>query len=102
MLYYWLLFFFIAFGAKVILATLTIYLLLPADRQCNLCEGETILLRGGHVGRFTAWLFMHRVQRRWCPVCGWEGLARRGDHESAVPLASTPDQITTTRHSHNR
>lgn len=98
MLFYWLLFIFIVFGVKLLLATATIYLLLPAGRECSRCEGETLLLRGGRVGRCTSWLLMHRVQRRWCPLCGWEGLARHV-HETVPPLAENArDHITSSRH----
>jgi hypothetical protein len=102
MLYYWLLFFFVAFGAKCILATIMIYLLLPADRECSRCDGETLLLQGGHVSRFTSWFLMHRVQRRWCPGCGWEGLARRIDESGPQHADGTSDVIHPTRHSADR
>lgn len=77
MLYYYLLFFFIAVGAKLILAMLMIYLLLPDDRRCSECDEETLLIRTRVPGRLAARLTRRRVQWRWCPRCGWEGLARR-------------------------
>jgi hypothetical protein len=75
MLYY-LLFSFLAVGAKLILALVMIYFLLPGDRDCNQCDNETFLLQlaGGH--RWLARLCLGRLQRRWCPQCGWEGYAR--------------------------
>lgn len=76
MLLYHLLFFFIAMGAKLCLALVMIYLLLPTDRRCNSCDGETLLLRMSAPGRLAARLSFARVQRRWCPGCGWQGLAR--------------------------
>jgi hypothetical protein len=75
MLYYWLLFFFVVFVAKLILATVMIYCLLPNDRLCTRCEEETLLMRKRGLGSL---VFLGRVQHRWCPRCGWEGLARRG------------------------
>lgn len=48
---------------------------LPRGRSCPLCAGETIWLR-------SRWLRPlrlgagQRLQARWCPGCGWEGLAR--------------------------
>lgn len=77
MLFYYLLYFFVAVGAKLVLAGLMIYLLLPEDRRCSHCDGETLLLRPRPVGRLLYRLSLRRIQRRWCPRCGWEGLARR-------------------------
>jgi hypothetical protein len=77
MLYYWLLFFFVAFGAKVLLALVMIYLLLPSDRSCSQCDEETLLIRTNRAGRIGFGLSRGQVQWRWCPKCGWEGLARR-------------------------
>jgi hypothetical protein len=98
MLYYWILFFFIAFGSKFILALITIYIVLPAGNECGQCDGETLLMRGGRVGRFTSWLLMHRVQRRWCPLCGWEGLARRVDIHTGPSHAGIRDHVHSIRH----
>jgi hypothetical protein len=75
---YWLFFFFVAFGAKVLLAFVMIYLLLPTDRSCVQCDEETLLVRMNRLGRFGSLCSGGRVQWRWCPRCGWEGLARRG------------------------
>ncbi|HYJ78900.1 MAG TPA: hypothetical protein VEW03_04840 [Longimicrobiaceae bacterium] len=72
----WLLFFFIAFGAKVVLACAMIYLILPADRVCSGCDAETLPLRMGALGRTFSGLMLGRVQRRFCPRCGWEGFVR--------------------------
>lgn len=77
MLYYWLLFFFVAFGAKALLALVMIYLLLPRDRTCSRCDRETVLVHHGGLGLVVSGFFLGRVQRRWCPACGWEGLAQR-------------------------
>lgn len=74
--YYHLLFFFVAFGSKAVLAGVTIYLLLPADLRCAACDGETLLLRMGTMGRAVRGLLRGRVERRWCPRCGWEGTFR--------------------------
>jgi hypothetical protein len=75
MLYY-ALFIFLAMGAKLLLALAMIYLLLPSDRRCNHCDGDTLLMQAGRSGRFLARLCGGTVSRRWCPACGWEGLAR--------------------------
>lgn len=76
MLYYYLLYFFIACVAKLILAMLMIYMLLPSDNRCSGCDQETLLLRPHGIGKIWIALFIGRVQRRWCPSCRWEGLAR--------------------------
>jgi hypothetical protein len=81
MLYYWLLFFFVAFGAKALLAFIMIYLLLPSDRSCAQCDEETLWIRSNRAGRLGSALSLGRVQWRWCPRCGWEGLARRAPQE---------------------
>ncbi|MEX2583355.1 MAG: hypothetical protein WD766_08775 [Gemmatimonadota bacterium] len=77
MWWYWLFFFFVAFGSKVLLAFVMIYLLLPTDHRCNQCDEETLLIRMRRAGQIGSALTRGRVQWRWCPRCGWEGLARR-------------------------
>ena len=74
----WIFFFFVAFGAKVVLAFAMIYLIFPSDRVCSECDGETLPIRMGPVGRSLSWMSRGAVQRRWCPRCGWEGLTRSG------------------------
>jgi hypothetical protein len=77
MLYYYLLFFFIAVGAKFILALIMIYLLLPGgDYRCMHCDAETLLLGGDRAALFVRRTLRARLQRRWCPTCGRESLAR--------------------------
>lgn len=75
MLYY-ILFFFVALGAKLLLALATIYLLFPADPACAECDGETLAVRPAYVGRLLALVTAGRLQWRWCPRCGSEGFAR--------------------------
>jgi len=77
MLFYYTLFLFIAFGSKLLLALAMIYMLLPADRVCNSCDEDTLLIRPDRGGQIFSRLTFGRVQRRWCPRCGWDGLARR-------------------------
>ncbi|HET7275197.1 MAG TPA: hypothetical protein VFI91_08435 [Longimicrobiaceae bacterium] len=76
MLYYYLLYFFLAVGAKLILALIMIYFLLPSDRRCNACDEETILVRINPAGRIGLKLLRGFVEWRWCPRCGWEGMGR--------------------------
>jgi hypothetical protein len=89
---YYLLFFFLAVGAKLLLALVMIYLLLPAERSCNSCDGETLLMQMGRSNRLLSWLCRGRLQRRWCPACGWEGYARpvRAPTERALSPESPP------------
>jgi hypothetical protein len=74
----WIFFFFVAFGAKLLLAFAMIYLIFPSDRVCSECDGETVPIRMGAAGRMLSHLSFGYVQRRWCPRCGWEGLTRTG------------------------
>jgi hypothetical protein len=83
----WIFFFFLAFGAKALLAFAMIYLIFPADRVCNECDGETVLVQMGPMGRLLSAFSLGRVQRRWCPHCGWEGLTRSGrTHRPGTPF----------------
>ena len=77
MWYYWLLFIFVAFVAKALLAFVMIYILLPNDRFCAQCDEETLLIRGDRLARIGSRLTFGRLQWRWCPRCEWEGMARR-------------------------
>ena len=77
MLLYYLLFFFVALGAKLLLALCMIYLLLPTDPRCSGCDEPTLLIRATRGGQLGRWLTLGRVQWRWCPRCGQEGMARR-------------------------
>lgn len=95
MLYYYLLYFFIAVGAKLVLAMVMIYLLLPDDRRCAECDGETLLIRPGPAGRFAARLAMDRIQTRWCPRCGSGALARR-TKAKRTPIGVAVRRIRTT------
>lgn len=75
MLYY-AFFLFVAFGAKLLLALVMIYMLLPTDRRCDECDEETLLIQLRGTWRALSRLAGGRVQRRWCPRCNWYGLAR--------------------------
>jgi hypothetical protein len=87
----WVFFFFVAFGSKVVLAAATIYLLLPRERRCDECDGETIPIRMGLTARSFSRVFAGKVQRRWCPQCGWEGLTRTGRLNPPGTLVSDVD-----------
>jgi len=93
----WIFFFFLAFGAKALLAFAMIYLIIPSDRVCNECDGETMLMQMGVMGRILSALSLGRVQRRWCPRCGWEGLTRSGRMNRPGTPSETDRQATTRR-----
>jgi hypothetical protein len=81
----WLLFFFVAFGAKALLALVTIYYIFPSERSCPECDGDTLPLRMSAPGRLAARLMRGRIGRRWCPRCGWDGMVRTELHDPAAP-----------------
>ena len=85
----WLLFFFVAFGAKVVLAVAMIYLMLDSERDCASCATETIPIQMKGWNRFLSMISMGYVQRRWCPRCQWEGLTRTGHLSRAGVPSST-------------
>jgi hypothetical protein len=97
MLYYYLLFFFIAMGAKFVLALLMIYLLLPGDDRCMDCDADTLLLGGDRAALFVTRTLRARLQRRWCPACGGESLARPVLQRSQTPEPAPRFRTTTHR-----
>lgn len=77
------LFFFVLLGSKILLGLMVVYLLIPRDASCTLCDAELLPIehpRG--TGRLLA---LFRLQRRWCMECQRESLTRR------LPLR-TPSQ----------
>lgn len=87
MLYYYLIFFFITVGAKLVLALAMIYLLLPTDRRCSDCNEETLLIEEHFLVRLATRFTPGRLQRRWCPGCGDEAFARPPLRPSALARA---------------
>lgn len=84
MLYHYLLFFFVTVGAKLVLAVVMIYLLLPTDRRCGECDEETLLLEDHALIRLISRVMPGRLYRRWCPRCGSEGFTRPTSARRAV------------------
>ncbi|HEX6923962.1 MAG TPA: hypothetical protein VF167_00925 [Longimicrobiaceae bacterium] len=76
MLFYYLIFLFVTVFAKLILAMVMIYLLLPTDRRCGECDEETLLLEDHLLVRLVSRFTPGRLQRRWCPRCGSEAFCR--------------------------
>lgn len=74
----WIAFFFVAFIAKLLLAAAMCYFIFPAYRSCDECNGETLPVRMGPAGRLMSRLMLGRLQKRWCPRCGWQGITRTG------------------------
>jgi hypothetical protein len=69
------LFFFVLLGSKILLGAVAVYMLLPQDSRCVLCDAEMLPItvpRGAD-----PLLRALRLQRRWCMECGAETLARR-------------------------
>ncbi|HYW08869.1 MAG TPA: hypothetical protein VE913_18040 [Longimicrobium sp.] len=87
----WLLFFFLAFGSKVVLAFAMIYLMLDSDRACPSCDSETMGIRLEGWKRWLGILSRGYVEQRWCPRCQWDGLTRtgRGSHAGARPQSGS-------------
>lgn len=52
------------------------YRTLPEGRTCPLCGGETLRLVSRWLGLASSVLRATTLHRRWCPRCGWEGVAR--------------------------
>ena len=62
---------------------------LPEGRNCALCGGDTIRLRSRWLDAASRVLRHEELQRRWCLVCGWEGIARL-PVERETPPPETP------------
>jgi hypothetical protein len=88
----WLLFFFLAFGSKVVLAVAMIYLMLDSDRACPSCDNETMAIRLEGWKRSLGFLTRGYVEHRWCPRCQWDGLTRtgRGSHAGTRSASGSP------------
>lgn len=87
----WILFFFVAFFAKLGLAAAMCYLIFSSERTCDGCDAETLPVRMGAAGRLLSRLLMGRLQKRWCPRCGWQGITRTGalNAHAVVPGTQT-------------
>jgi hypothetical protein len=72
------LYFFVTFISKAILALVVCYYIFPTARTCDACDCETMPVRMGTAGRMVSRVMGGRLQRRWCPRCGWEGMTRTG------------------------
>jgi hypothetical protein len=80
-------FWFVLLGSKLVLGAVVIYLLLPKDRQCALCDAELIPLVSPRPATFV--LRLMRIQRYWCMECDRHSLgrplpSRRRTHRTAL------------------
>jgi hypothetical protein len=94
MLYY-VIFIFVAFVAKLLLAGAMIYLLFPTERSCVECDYDTLHVRPAATGRTLSFCSAGRLQWRWCPRCGWQGWARtsappREPRMQPMPVSAPP------------
>lgn len=85
------LFFFVLLGSKVLLGGIAVYLLLPGDDRCVICDAGTLPLR--HPAGTGMLLRVLRLQRRWCMECRRESLTRARlrlrDPRPALPVAES-------------
>ena len=80
--------FFVLLGSKVLLGVVVVYLLIPRDVSCTLCDAETLPLQ--HRWGTVFLLRLLGLQRRWCMECGREALTRRRVLNAADRAASRP------------
>jgi len=71
------------------------YRALPRTERCPVCRGETLRLRSRLLRWISRALPSSTLHRRWCPACGWEGVARlraarAAQGAGAGPPATTP------------
>lgn len=69
------------FGSKLLLALMVIYYLLPRERRCTVCDGETVRLTARRGFALPGRLL--RVHRRFCLGCG-KTLLARGERDARV------------------
>lgn len=72
------------------------YRTLPEGRTCALCGGDTIRLRSRSLSAASRLFRGEELQRRWCLMCGWEGIVRLPVEREAAP-ASAPKALSPKR-----
>ena len=82
------LFFFVLLGSKILLGLIAVYMLVPGDAVCTLCDAETLPLE--HPRGTVLILRVLRLQRRWCMECRRESLTRRQALRAADRAAPRP------------
>jgi hypothetical protein len=76
-------FWFVLLGSKLVLGAVVLYMLLPKDRHCAVCDAEVLPLESPRVLRRV--LRLCHVQRYWCMECDRQSLGR------PLPLRSRSD-----------
>jgi len=83
------LFWFVLLGSKIVMGMIVVYMLVPRDTSCTLCDAELVPLEHARGSRRV--LKLLRLQRRWCMECGRESLTRgrlrRYSRRASVPVA---------------
>lgn len=80
------------FLARLFLATVVFYWILPDGRECPICDAET--LRVQH----RVWnALLPRFRTSWCPECGWEGLMQRSAVRSPSRSAERSPEFSARR-----
>jgi hypothetical protein len=69
------LFFFVLLGSKILLGAVVVYLLLPQDPHCVICDDAMLPIEAPRAAAGVLGLL--RLERRWCMECRRETLARR-------------------------
>src|SRR5688500_10161661 len=84
------LFWFVLLGSKIVLGVVAVYMLLPRDAVCSICDAETLPIE--HARGTDRLMRVLRLQRRWCMECRRESLTRRvplrvRDRAALLPVA---------------
>lgn len=72
----------------IVLSAAIGYRALPRGHACPNCAQETIPLLSHLLRAVRVVLPSVSVQRRWCPVCSWEGFSREFDGSPAIVLVA--------------
>jgi hypothetical protein len=86
--------FFVLLGSKLVMGGVAIYMLLPDDASCAICDAETLPLEHPRSARGVMRLL--RLQRRWCIECRRESIGRRRA-PSDLPAARTSRPVAERR-----
>ncbi len=75
---------------RVLLVAVGAMAIIRPVRACPACFEDTIPIQKPLLERLS-----HRFEWRWCPVCGWEGIARRLRRTSwpAPPQPGPPNRV---------
>lgn len=80
--------FFVLLGSKILLGVIVVYLLIPRDTVCRVCDAELLPIE--HARGTDRLLRLFRLQRRWCMECQRESLTRRVPLHAAHEPAPLP------------